>query len=478
MLQANQTVDISLSSKIAVNEKSLSVQSFKKDGIELSSDANTFGKMLDQALSSGQKNDQPEKINSKEETSSRPEKEKLSSGSEQEKNAEKPLSYREESEKVSENREDFSEEKLSKDKKLKFSEKKALHVKGKEENFKKNADDIQKKSFREKNVRVNQKETLQEEVNLSKISGNSDQEVKNPKEKQLDSWNNLLSRLSKEENDQEKISSRDSVEEGMEIASLLQLSGGIEDFSKVENLKEDDLADEIDVSKVKGKKTYLDKEEKISVTDLRTQEDNKVQDGEELKLSKAKIEGSSAEISVDLQKNAVNANVISSNSQAASSDGSNFQAMLSNQIQANAHEIVKTGSIILKDNDVGEIRLVLNPEELGNVKISLHIDDKAISGKIIVESEAAFNAMKESVQSLKEAFVSSGFEAGAFDLSFAGQGNEGREGSFNEGQNDNARNNFNRALAYEGSLDDSADSFDFYEEINENSLRNSVNIVA
>ena len=478
MLQANQTVDISLSSKIAVNEKSLSVQPFKKDGIELSSDANTFGKMLDQALSSGQKNDQPEKINSKEEVSSRSEKEKLSSGSEQEKNAEKPVSYREESEKVSENREDFSKEMLPKDEKLKFSEKKVLHVKGKEKNFEKNADDIQKKSFREKNVRVNQKETLQEEVNLSKISGNSDQEVKNPKEKQLDSWNNLLSRLSKEENDQEKLSARDSLEEGMEIASLLQLSGGIEDSSKVENLKEDDPADEIDVSKVKGKKTYLDKEEKISVTDLRTKEDNKVQDGEELKLSKAKIEGSSAEISVDLQKNAVNANVISSNSQTASSDGSNFQAMLSNQIQANAHEIVKTGSIILKDNDVGEIRLVLNPEELGNVKISLHIDDKAISGKIIVESEAAFNAMKESVQSLKEAFASSGFEAGAFDLSFAGQGNEGREGSFNEGQNDNARNNFNRALAYEGSLDDSAESFDFYEEINENSLRNSVNIVA
>lgn len=478
MLLANQTVDISLSSKIAVNEKSLSVQPFKKDGIELSSDANTFGKMLDQALSSGQKEKEPEKINSTGEKSYRPEAEKVSSNSEENAKLEKPASFREDDEKVSEKDHDFSRDQLSKDEKLTISEKKAVQLKGKEDFSEKNASDIQKKSFLEKNAGVNQKEALKKEVNLSKISEKSDQEVKNPKEKQLDSWNNLLSRLSKEVKDQEKISEKDNLDEGMEIASLLQLSGGTEETSKVDNLKDGDFTEEMEISKVKGKKTYLDKEEKISVTDLRTKEDNKVQEGDELKFSKAKIEGSSAEISVDLQKNAVNANVISSNSQAASSDGSNFQAMLSNQIQANAHEIVKTGNIILKDNDVGEIRLVLNPEELGNVKISLHIDDKAISGKIIVESEAAFNAMKESVQSLKEAFASSGFEAGAFDLSFAGQGNEGRDGSFNEGQNESARNNFNRALAYEGSLEDSADSFDFYEEINENSLRNSVNIVA
>ena len=74
--------------------------------------------------------------------------------------------------------------------------------------------------------------------------------------------------------------------------------------------------------------------------------------------------------------------------------------MLSNQIQNNATEFVKTGSIILRDNNSGTINLVLHPEELGNVKISLEMNDKLVSARITVASEEAYQAFKESISSL------------------------------------------------------------------------------
>ncbi len=128
-------------------------------------------------------------------------------------------------------------------------------------------------------------------------------------------------------------------------------------------------------------------------------------------------------------------NITASSAQSASAAGSTFEGMLSNAIQQNAPEFVKAGSIILKDNNAGQINLILQPESLGNVKISLSLSDKVISGQINVSSQAAYDAFKENIAVIRDAFIQSGFEANNFDLSYTGQQSfaQGEQGS---GSND------------------------------------------
>ena len=51
-----------------------------------------------------------------------------------------------------------------------------------------------------------------------------------------------------------------------------------------------------------------------------------------------------------------------------------------------------------------------------------------VSAQIRVASEEAFQAFKESIASLKQAFADSGFDTGSFDLSWAGNGQQQQGG--------------------------------------------------
>ena len=104
--------------------------------------------------------------------------------------------------------------------------------------------------------------------------------------------------------------------------------------------------------------------------------------------------------------------------------GKNFASMLSQELQSSASDFVKTGQIVLRDNNSGIIRLNLHPESLGNVQIKLELHDKKISGKIIVNSREAFEAFNESMDGLNDAFIEGGFESGGFDLSWSGNDSE------------------------------------------------------
>lgn len=119
---------------------------------------------------------------------------------------------------------------------------------------------------------------------------------------------------------------------------------------------------------------------------------------------------------------------------ATGSREASFGAMLTSQLQNNATEFVRTGSIILRDGNVGTINLVLHPESLGNVKISLELNDKLVSAQIQVASEEAFQAFKDSISSLKQAFAESGFDTGSFDLSWSGSGQQRQGGQGNQQQ--------------------------------------------
>ncbi len=477
-LTTGQNVDFSLSSKMNVSEQSFSLPSFKKEEFTLPSDSKSFGKMVEEARSAARETSDVKKSAEERPSENLSQTEKSPSGKAESENEGKKSSVSAKDEAQKEEKTELHE-KLNSDsgkaeKKL-ASANKSSEMKGKNAVTDAKSKENVKNALTDKNALKNQKENPELSENLKFQNEKNGVNRKASEESALSSWENLVSRLKNQEKNGETEENSDFVAELGQAASLLSMTGEVLNAEKTESDGDFELSE---IQKTKGKKTFLDKDEKISVTDLRSKEEKPAENTKNLKFSEAKIEGNNAEIRVNIAENTANANVLSSNMQTASSDGSNFQAMLSNQLQSNAHEIVKAGNIVLKDNNVGEIKLILNPEELGNVKISLHIDDKAISGKIIVESEAAFNAMKESVQSLKEAFASSGFDTGAFDLSFAGQQNDGRDGSFNDGANENTRNQYQRAVAYEGLYSEVDEEYGYFQEISANSLRNSVNIVA
>ena len=227
------------------------------------------------------------------------------------------------------------------------------------------------------------------------------------------------------------------------------------------------------------KKLAVSKEKKndskISVHDLRT---HRLLDENDSKIASDKIVQKSAEkkeINLSMQKQAdgnvqmtmelmakAEQNITSSSSQSAGANGSNFQAMLSNAVQENAPDFVKAGNIVLKDNNQGSINLILRPEGLGNVKISLNLDDKNLSAQILVHTKEAMDAFKESIPSLKQAFTESGFETGSFDLNFSN--NQSNQQGFAQGENQNqqlfAQKSYGEfvtpgTLAHEGSVDSS-----------------------
>lgn len=229
------------------------------------------------------------------------------------------------------------------------------------------------------------------------------------------------------------------------------------------------------------KKFFLDKDKKIAVQDLRSENSAQKTDEKSGKSMKSSTEISeiyrneknNPQVTMDFAANAQQ-NIGSLNNQVASSAGSNFQAMLANQIQENAGEIVKAGNIVLKDNDVGSIKLILHPESLGNVKIDLQVNEKNISGKIIVATQEAFNAFKETAENLKQAFVHSGFESAGLELSLANQNFAGNHSGENQ---NNPAAEFAMRKVY-GEINGFAEeNFPEIENI-ENSAMNSINIVA
>ena len=95
-----------------------------------------------------------------------------------------------------------------------------------------------------------------------------------------------------------------------------------------------------------------------------------------------------------------------------------FQRLLSEQLRSAAPDFAKAGSIVLRGENEGVIKLSLRPESLGNVKINLQLSDNVVTGKIAVASKEAFEAFKQNIGALRQAFSDSGFEGAEFTLSY------------------------------------------------------------
>lgn len=356
--------------------------------------------------------------------------------------------------------------------------------------------DVKEKSAKKtaKNVDFSEKteKKVQNISNNSKESKNVSEKFKiTEKKSKNDNFKEIKNKKSEDEISELNLKNiPEDVSENAFVLSSENLKVSNEDsklnFSDID-FDEISETDETEALELKSVKTYsLDKDKKILVKDFRTENSDETKNVElkkdeksTLKISEIRYDGkNSAEITMDVQTN-VQQNLTSSTDQAASSNGSNFQAMLQNQIQQNASEIVKAGTIVLKDNNVGQIKLILHPESLGNVKIDLNLNDKNISGRIVVSSQEAFNAFKESAESLKQAFSQSGFNASGLELSLANQSSSGNGSNFAQ-ENQNAAQRFAFLKTFGEVEEDSnfLDSNFSEEEIISKSLRNSVNIVA
>lgn len=219
------------------------------------------------------------------------------------------------------------------------------------------------------------------------------------------------------------------------IAQILQNSQQGEKIAEQSAVAEGAIAEIQGEVKTLKLETGTSLDQKIEIQDLRTAAENGVTEAS-LKDGNFVTTVSQGEGSADITMQLAQGNGASGTTSpvAPGAKEVNFGAMLSNQLQNNATELVRTGSIILRDGNVGTINLILHPEELGNVKISLELNDKMVSAQIRVASEEAFQAFKESIASLKQAFADSGFDTGSFDLSWAGNGQQqGGQQQHNQG---------------------------------------------
>lgn len=117
------------------------------------------------------------------------------------------------------------------------------------------------------------------------------------------------------------------------------------------------------------------------------------------------------------------------NSNAPASSARNTVSFPSSIREPLNSEIVKQTGIILKSGDSGEIRLVLEPEQLGKVRIRIQLQQNRIAGRIIVDNINIKEAFEHDLEQLQRAFRENGFEVGNFNVAVGGQGQ--RENGFN-----------------------------------------------
>ena len=203
-------------------------------------------------------------------------------------------------------------------------------------------------------------------------------------------------------------------------------------ITKVQDSEEMDFSDLVKKSSEK-KDTKLNKETKITVQDLRTEKLEESEKQEPKLKTQLKVTSeNTAVMTMNYAEETVQTDVLSLNNQTAGANGSNFQTMLNNQIQASVPEFVKAGNIVLKDNNQGTINLILHPDDLGNVKIHLSLDGKTLTGHITVATKAALQVFKDNSETLREAFIKNGFDSANFEVSYGNSGNGNQNFAFEE----------------------------------------------
>jgi len=92
-----------------------------------------------------------------------------------------------------------------------------------------------------------------------------------------------------------------------------------------------------------------------------------------------------------------------------------------NQLSSKVQAAIKTG--------VTEIRLLLRPESLGEMRVKLTLDGDVVMGKIYVESQQVKHIIETNMQSLKDSLAQHNLQTGSFDVN-VGSGSREQLGDF------------------------------------------------
>lgn len=129
------------------------------------------------------------------------------------------------------------------------------------------------------------------------------------------------------------------------------------------------------------------------------------------------------------------------------------------------NDIVQQAKIVLNGNDSGEIRLILKPENLGEVRINLQLEDGRIGGSIFVENKDVQSAFESNLAELRQAFEDSGLQTGNLNVNVDGKGS-GSGGNFAKRDTDDERHNRYAAQKIESHIASVGDYATDYERVN------------
>ncbi len=116
------------------------------------------------------------------------------------------------------------------------------------------------------------------------------------------------------------------------------------------------------------------------------------------------------------------------------SNGSFGQSLRDWLRERGGQDILSQAKIMFKGGNVGEIKLILNPENLGQVRINLELKDGHIAGTILVENKEVQAAFDEELANLKQAFADGGFDANNLQVAVGSHGDHNFGQSSSQGQ--------------------------------------------
>lgn len=192
---------------------------------------------------------------------------------------------------------------------------------------------------------------------------------------------------------------------------------------KEEKIKESEGFDILEDLPPIRHKEKLAKKLPIEVEDLRSIEENirgeeKVEEG----FSNGDFSSESRASNQNYMDGSTSSLTKSENVEGAREGG--FTSILAEQIRAEAASIVERGKIVLRDGNVGEIRLQLKPEHLGTLRIQIKLSgDKKLEGEVSVSSKEAYDAFENAKNDIIMAFENAGFESSSFNLNWKGEQN-------------------------------------------------------
>lgn len=94
-----------------------------------------------------------------------------------------------------------------------------------------------------------------------------------------------------------------------------------------------------------------------------------------------------------------------------------------------ASDIVRQAQIILRNQNEGELRLLLRPDSLGTVRIRMEMVEDRVALRIFVDNETAGEAFRNSIAELQRSFEESGVQTGSVEVTVE-DGSQGDSGEY------------------------------------------------